>query len=469
MGEHIYYLSLAHLAKLIKTKEISPVEITKECLNRIENLKGKLNSFITVLHDNALKEAKKAEEEILNGHYRGTLHGIPYTLKDLFFTKGIRTTMGSKIYDSYTPAYNSTIGDKLAEAGAILLGKTNMHPFAYGMTGENPEYGHSRNPWNEQLITGGSSSGSASAVAAGECVFSIGSDTGGSIRLPASLCGIVGFKPTYGLVSKHGAAALSWSQDHAGPMARSVEDCAIVMNTIAGYDINDPGSILTNSADYTSILTGDIRGMKIGLPKEFSKQLVDSEVNNAVLQAINKLEELGAIIKDVSWPMLDKAMAIGNTIQMSEAISYHSDTVKNHGPEIYEPVRMRLHSGFFVSARDYLQAQRARVLYFRDSIKMMEDVDVVVSPCSPVPAIEIGTQECEIGGERKNVVALLSQYTRPFNLNGFPAISLPCGFSDKKLPIGLQIAGKPFAEKKVLQIAYAYEQSTDWSNRRPIA
>ena len=469
MKESIHYYSLMSLSKLIKSREISPVDITQMYLDRIESLEPKLHSYITVLRDNALKDAKKAESEILNGNYRGILHGIPYSIKDLFFTKGIRTTMGSKLYDSHIPGYSSTIVGKLEQAGAVLLGKNNLNIFAFGTTGLNPEYGEARNPWNEQLITGGSSSGSASAVVAGECVFSIGSDTGGSIRIPASLCGIVGFKPTYGLISKHGAFPHSWSLDHPGPMTRNVMDCAAVLNVIAGYDSNDPSSIHNKCADFTSNLNGDISGIKIGLPREMYALPVSGEVYNAIQQAINKFESMGAIVKEVSWPMFDKAMAIANTIKMPEVASYYGKLVKEHGSEIFEPVRMRLESGFFISACDYIQAQRARVLFIRNSLEMMEDVDAVLSPTTPVTAFKMDTDDtydCEIGGMTRNVVPLLTQYVAPFSLNAFPAISLICGFSDEGLPIGLQIAGKHREEEKVLQIAYAYEQAAGLNNIR---
>ena len=470
MKESIHHLSLVSLSKLIESREVSPVYITQTYLDRIESLEPKLHSYITVLRDNALKDAKKAESEILKGNYRGILHGIPYSIKDLFFTKGIRTTMGSKLYDSHIPDYNSTIVDKLEQAGAILLGKNNLNIFAFGTTGLNPDYGEARNPWNEQLITGGSSSGSASAVSAGECAFSIGSDTGGSIRIPASLCGIVGFKPTYGLISKNGAFPHSWSQDYPGPMTRNVMDCAAVLNVIAGYDQNDPCSIHNECTDFTSNLTGEISGIRIGLPREMYALPVSDEVYKVTQQAINKLESMGAIIKEVSWPMFDKATAIANTIKMPEVTSYYNKLVREHGSEIFEPVRMRLESGFFISACDYIQAQRARILFIRNSLEMMEEVDVLLSPTTPITAFKMDTDDthdCEIGGVTRNVVPLLTQYVVPFNLNGFPAISLISGFSDEGLPIGLQISGKHREEEKVLQIAYAYEQAAGLNNISP--
>jgi len=357
-------------------------------------------------------------------------------------------------FDSYIPSYDSAIVARLKQAGAIVLGKLNMHPLAYGVTGENSEYGDMHNPWNPELITGGSSGGSASAVAAGECAIAMGSDTGGSVRIPGALCGIVGLKPTYGLLSTHGLTALSWSQDHPGPLTRTVRDCVLAMNVLTG-------------GNYTTALNSEINGIRIGIPKEFEKLPIDAEVKNTVAKAIDRLQELGAVVTEVSWPLLGKSMAIANTIQMSEATAYHSDLIKTCGSKLEETMRLSLEAGFFISAHDYLQAQRARVLFVRESIKMMEAVDVIISPTTPVPAFKIGLKACEVGGAKKHVVSLLTQYVRPFNVNGFPAITVPCGYSQAGLPIGMQIAGRPFGEATVLQAAYAYEQNTDWGKRRP--
>jgi aspartyl-tRNA(Asn)/glutamyl-tRNA(Gln) amidotransferase subunit A len=466
-SKELYYLSAGHLSRLIREKEVSPVEVVEASLSRIQSLEPGLNSFITLLSDQALSAARKAEREIQAGRYRGPLHGIPVGLKDLFYVKGVRNTSGSRICDTFIPHYDSTVTARLKEAGAILLGKLNLHPFAYGVTGENEEYGPMHNPWNTRLITGGSSGGSGSAVASGECTLAAGTDTGGSIRIPAALCGLAGLKPTYGRVSRYGITALAWSQDHAGPMARTVEDCAIFMNAVAGYDPSDPATAGIPVPDYVKFLNGNASGLRIGVPKEFFESPLDSQVKQYVWRAIEKLAELGATVSEVSWPMFRESMAIASTIQMVEATAYHSKMIREEGPRIYPPARLRLEAGIFISGTDYVQAQRARTLFFQKSRDLLQEVDLLAGPTVPVPAFHLGASNVQIGDQKLNMVALLTQYTRPFNLNGFPAITVPCGFSDQGLPIGLQLAGRPFEEEKLMQAAYAYEQATEWHLRRP--
>jgi aspartyl-tRNA(Asn)/glutamyl-tRNA(Gln) amidotransferase subunit A len=466
-SKELCFLSAGQLARLIQKKEVSPVEVTNAHLSRIDALEPKLNSFITLLPDQAMAAARKAEKEIQSGRYLGPLHGIPFGLKDLFYAKGVRNTSGSKIFDHFIPNFDSTIALRLKEAGAVLLGKLNLHPFAYGTTGENEEYGHMHNPWNPALIAGGSSGGSASAVASGQCTLALGTDTGGSVRIPGALCGIVGFKPTYGRLSRYGLTALAWSQDHPGPMARTVEDCALVMNAVAGYDPNDPTSLSLPVPNFTKALTGQIKGLKVGVIKEFFEVPIESEVKESVWKAIDKLGELGAIVSEVSWPIYHYTMAIASIIQMAEATAYHSKLIRENASKIYPPVRIRLEAGIFISATDYIQAQRARILFYRQSLDLLKEVDLLAGPTVPVTAFPIGTPGVKLGDQKVNVVSLLTQYTRPFNLNGFPAITVPCGFSNEDLPIGLQLAGRPFDEETVLRVAHAYEQATEWHRRRP--
>ncbi len=461
------FLSAGQLSRLVRRKKVSPVEIVRACLSRIESVEPALNSFITLVPDQALSAARKAEKEILAGRLRGPLHGIPVAMKDLFHVKGMRTTSGSKIHDQFVPAEDSTVSAKLRQAGAIFLGKLNLHPFAYGVTGENDDYGPMHNPWNTAFITGGSSGGSGSAVASGQCPISLGTDTGGSIRIPGSFCGLAGLKPTYGRLSRYGITALAWSQDHAGPIARTVEDCALVMNAAAGYDPHDPTSVNLPVPDYTKSLKGDLRGLRIGMVREVFEAPAAPQVKDSVLKAIRKLGELGASIHEVSWPLYPYGMAIANTIQMVEATAYHKNLIREKGSQIYPPVRLRLEAGIFVSGTDYVQAQRARTLFYQKSIDLMKEVDLLAGPTLPVAAFEIGTTAVPLGDKEVNVVPLLTQYTRPFNLNGFPAMTVPCGFSDGGLPFGLQLAGRPFEEGKVLQAAHAYEQATEWHLKRP--
>ena len=337
----ICYTSAGDLSKLVQSKEISPVEIIEAHLSRIDETEPVLNSFITLLANEARTAARQAEKDIQAGRYKGPLHGIPVALKDLYNTGGVRTTSGSKIFDTFVPTEDCTVASKFQQAGAILLGKLNMHQFAYGPTGENPDYGHMHNPWNPDMVTGGSSGGSGSAAAAGQCTITTGSDTGGSIRIPAALCGIVGLKPTYGLVSRYGLTALSWSLDHPGPMTRTVEDTAITMNAIAGYDPKDIASAKVDIPDYTTALNRDVQGLRIGLVKEYFEAPLDPQVRKTVMDALGLLESMGAEVKEVSYPMFNESQAISSTVLMSEASAFHRDLLENEGHQLYEPVRQR--------------------------------------------------------------------------------------------------------------------------------
>ena len=461
------YSSAGELAKLIKSREVSTREVVEAHLERIEALEPALNSFITVMSDQARAAARQAELEINAGGYRGPLHGVPLGLKDLYYVRGIRNTSGSRIFDDFVPDFDCTVANRFRRAGAILMGKLNLHQFAFGPTGENPDYGNMHNPWNTDCIPGGSSGGSGSAAAAGQCTLTMGSDTGGSIRIPSALCGLAGLKPTYGRVSRHGISVLSWSLDHPGPMCRTVEDCALVMNALAGYDPKDPASANVPVPDYTQALTGDIRGLRIGIPKEYFEAPVDPQVEQAVRKAIEQLAEMGAIVTEVSMPMFHQTAPISTTILYSEATAYHRNLVLSKGSQYAAPVRLRVESGFFISGEQYLRAQQARALFTNQTRELLNEVDLLVGPMEPITAHPIGATEVQIGDKTVGSVPALTQYTRPFNLNGFPAMTVPCGFSDEGLPIGLQLAGRPFDESTVLQAGYAYEQNTEWHKRRP--
>ena len=463
----ICFASAAQLAPMIKSCEISPVEIVEAHLSRIRDTEPVLNSFITVLPDAAMTAARQAERDIRAGRYRGPLHGIPVGLKDLFNTGGVRTTSGSRIYDNYVPSQDCTVAARFREAGAILLGKLNMHQFAYGPTGENPDYGHMHNPWDPDRVSGGSSGGSGSATAAGQCTITTGSDTGGSIRIPAALCGIVGLKPTYGRVSRHGLTPLAWSMDHPGPMVRTVEDAAITMNVIAGHDPNDVASATLPVPDFTAALTGEVRGLRIGVPRQYMEAPLDPEVRQAINEALEQMEKMGADVVEVEFPEFDHAAAISTTMLMAEASACFRDLLASDGNRLYEPVRLRLEAGLFISAVDYLRAQQARAVFDRAARRLLEDVDLLAGPTEPVTAPPLLQQQVLAGEHEVGTVAALTQYTRPYNITGFPAISVPCGFSSEGLPIGLQVAGRPFDEETVLRAAHAYEQSTNWHTRRP--
>ncbi|MBM3943275.1 MAG: Asp-tRNA(Asn)/Glu-tRNA(Gln) amidotransferase GatCAB subunit A [SAR202 cluster bacterium] len=455
------------MGRLVKSRQLSPVEIVNACLERIEATEPVLNSFITLLPERARAAARQAEAEIQRGYYRGPLHGIPVGLKDLFHTAGVRTTSGSRIFDTFVPAQDCTVAARLAQAGAILLGKLNMHQFAYGPTGENADYGHMHNPWDPERYAGGSSGGSGSAAAAGQCPITLGSDTGGSIRIPAALCGIVGLKPTYGLVSRHGLTPLAWSLDHPGPMTRAVEDAALTLQVIAGHDPQDAASAQIAVPDYAASLTGNVSGLRIGVVKEFFEAPVDPDVARAVQDAVSLLGELGATVSQVSLPMFRLSQAISNAILMPEATAYHRELLQKEGHKLYPPVRLRMEAGLFISATDYLKAQQARRHFNAQVASLLREVDLLAGPAVPVPAPPLLTNQVEIGGQKVGATAALTQYTRPYNVSGTPAISVPCGFSQEGLPIGLQLAGRPFDEPTVLRAAHAYEQATSWHQRRP--
>ncbi len=466
-GLGLCYMSAGQLSGLIRDKEVSPVEVVDAHLARIEATEPTLNSFITLLPEQAREVARRAESQIQAGNYRGPLHGIPVGLKDLFNTAGVRTTSGSRIFDTFVPAEDCTVAARFQRAGAILLGKLNMHQFAYGPTGENFDYGHMHNPWNPELVTGGSSGGSGSAAAAGQCTITMGSDTGGSVRIPAALCGIVGLKPTYGLVSRAGLTPLSWCLDHPGPMVRTVEDAALTMNVIAGHDPKDVATTVREIPDYTTALAGSVEGLRIGLPREYFDAPLDAEVEAAVRAAVAHLEELGATVTEVSLPMFKDSQAISGAILMAEASAYHRELLARDGDKLTPSVRLRLEAGLFVTAADYLKAQQARARFNQEMARLFQDVDLLAGPAEPVTAPPILASEMVIGDRTVGTTGALTQYTRPYNISGTPAISVPCGFSEAGMPIGLQLAGKPFDELTVLRAAHAYEQTTDWHRRRP--
>ncbi len=458
-------LSASELSRLIKDREVSCVEVTRAHLDRCETLEPVLNSFITFMPETALEAARRADDEMEAGQYRGPLHGIPIGLKDLFYVKGVKNTSGVRIYDGFTPDYDSDVAARFQAAGAVLLGKLNLHPLAYGPQGENPDYGDMHNPWDTSRIAGGSSGGSGSATASGQCALAMGTDTGGSVRIPSSLCGLVGLKPTYGRLSLHGVTPLSWSLDHPGPMARTVEDCALAMNALTGHN---PARLTSPAApDYTAGLTEGIRGLRVGVVKEFFEEPLDRQVESAVRSAVKTLEDLGADVREVSWPIHRHSMSISTTILMAESAAYHRKVLAAHGPELPPAVRLRLEAGFFVSAADYVEAQRARTLFVEETRRVFQDLDILAGPTLPITAHEIGAAEVRIGDVTIGSTPALTQYTRPFNLNGCPAVTVPCGFSEGGLPIGLQLAGRPFEEGTALRAAYAYEHATDWHKRRP--
>jgi aspartyl-tRNA(Asn)/glutamyl-tRNA(Gln) amidotransferase subunit A len=461
------YASIAELAALYKRKAVSPVEVTRAVLDRIEAVDPDLRAYITVLRGPALEAARRAERAIRAGRPLGPLHGVPISLKDLFATRGVLTTNGAKLTAEHVPDRDSTVAARLAAAGAILIGKANLHEFAFGPTGVNPHYGAARNPWDRARVPGGSSSGSAAAVAAGLCHGSMGTDTGGSVRIPAALCGIVGLKPTYGRVSRAGVTTLSWSLDHPGPMTRTVRDAALMLQAIAGYDPADPASSRGRVPRYSRLLGGDLKGVRVGLPTDYFRDLVDPEVEAAVQAAAGVLRGLGARLVEVSLPHFQYAPAISLVILSAEATAYHEPYLRSRPGDYGDDVRERLRLGHVLTATQYLNAQRARACLLDDTRAAFRRVDAILSATAPIAAPALDQTSIQWPARREDVRSALPRLTRPWNLTGLPAISVPCGFAAGGLPVGLQIAGRPFDEPTVLRIAHAYEQATEWHTRRP--
>lgn len=465
--ERLCFLTIGELSNLIKRKEVSPVEVTDSVLKRIDAVNPRINAYITILRDEAQAAAQETEKTILAGKYLGPLHGIPIALKDLFLTKGIRTTCGSKILADYVPDENATVVERLNEAGAILLGKLNMHEFARGSTSNNPYYGPVRNPWSRDMVPGGSSGGSSAGVAASLCPGSVGTDTGGSVRNPASLCGIVGLKPTFGRISRYGVLPLSWSFDHVGPITKNVEDTALIMNVIAGWDPKDPGSSRLPVPDYTQALVASVKGLKIGICREQLWDAADAEVRLVAEKAIAVLEKLGAHVEEILLPHLKYLATVYNCIRSPEAACYHETYLETRPDDYGDDVRNVLEMGKLIRATDYVKAQRVRRIIIQEFQAAFRKVDVIVGPTAPVTAFKIGTNTVRINGKVVDIRNVTSQLTRPFNVTGQPAISIPCGFASDGLPVGLQIAGKAFAEETVLRVAYTYEANTEWHKRKP--
>ena len=462
-SSNLYHLTIGQASELLRTQQLSPVELVRAFLDRIKATDGQLHSYLLVLEEQGLADARVAEAEIQRGEYKGPMHGIPFALKDLYDTAGVRTTSGSRVDIDRVPSEDATTTARLKAAGGILLGKLAMHEFALGGPDFTTPFEPARNPWNTAHVTGGSSSGSGSAVAAGQCMGALGSCTGGSIRGPASLCGIVGLKATYGRVSRAGVVTLSWSQDHCGPMTWTVEDTAYMLQAIAGYDPKDPTTSRAPVPDYSLSLREDIRGVKIGVPRHFffsNEPGVNQEVVSIVDRQLGVLEELGAELVEVTIPSLEYVRPANVVIMLTEAYAYHEPNLKSRPHEFGEMVRARFRIGGMLSASDYVQAQRTRKLVKREVAQTLEQVDLLVSPTMTQPAAAFE------GYDSASTVRGPS-FTAPYNLTGLPAISIPCGFTEAGLPVGMQLAGKPFDEPGVIRAAYTYEQHARWFDRRP--
>jgi aspartyl-tRNA(Asn)/glutamyl-tRNA(Gln) amidotransferase subunit A len=461
---HPYELTLAEAAEQIRARQLSPVELTESVLDRIDAVEDRISAFATVTGDAARESAKQAEAEIAAGDYRGPLHGIPVGIKDLYETAGIPTTSSSAVRAEYVPEHDSAVVEKLTAAGAVMVGKTHTHEFAYGAVTPT-----TRNPWNLERIPGGSSGGSGAAVAAGECLVGMGSDTGGSIRIPASVCGTVGLKPTYGRVSRRGVASLSWSLDHVGPLTRTVRDAALVMNAIAGYDRHDPASVDVPVPDHAAGLEAGVAGMTVGVPVNYFTDRVDTEVALAHTAAVEVLRGLGAEVREVTVPFAEYILPTEWGLMMPEASAYHQRMLRQKAGLYTPEVRLYLEAGEFVFATDYIKALRARTAIQQAWREMFPQIDVLVAPTLTTVALPVDDAVVRWpDGSTEAATETYVRFSAPANVTGLPSLTVPCGFSSEHLPIGIQIMGKPFAEEAVLIVGQAYESATDWTNRCPL-
>lgn len=453
-------LTLAQTRAALDANEISATELTEFYLARIARYDPKLNSFITVTSDLAREQAARADTGRTTGAAPGAMRGIPLALKDLYDLKGVRTTAGSKILKDNVATADATVTTRLKTEEAVILGKNNMHEFAFGVTNENVHYGNACNPWNVENITGGSSGGGAAAVAARLCLGALGSDTGGSIRIPASLCGISGLKPTYGRVSLRGVVPLSWSNDHAGPLAQTAEDCALILNAIAGYDAGDPACVNVPTQDYAAGLGDSLRGVRFAALRGYFEDEVDAEILSAVRDAEKVLEGMGAVCVEKELPHAAEMFDANRLTLRVEAAAYHREWLATRANEYGEDVLTRLSSFAQIRADEYALAMRKRVELRRVLDVFFDDIGFIVTPTTRVVAPRQG-------GDAVTMAQHLTAFTAPFDVTGVPAISIPCGFTRAGLPIGMQLVGRAWDEARVLQAAHQYQIETDWHARVP--
>jgi aspartyl-tRNA(Asn)/glutamyl-tRNA(Gln) amidotransferase subunit A len=456
--------SLDTLARRIRSGQLSPVELVRHYLERIARHDGALHAFIEVHARQALDEATVAEQAIRDGHYRGALHGLPYGLKDNFHVLGRVTTAGSAT--GVVATEEASVVARLRRAGAILIGKTSLHELAFGPLGTNPHYGDVRNPWRGDRHSGGSSSGSAAAVAAGFCAFALGTDTTGSIRIPASFCGTVGLKPTYGLVSRAGVVPLAWTLDHVGVICHSVIDAATVLSAIAGPDERDPTTVSRAVPSYSSAACGDVSNLRIGVISDYVTAS-STEVAAHFNRAIDRLRDLGAVVEKVAIPEAASTAAAAAAIVYAEALACHRDLVETRGDRLAGDVRERFSLARCVTGVDYVNAQRLRTLLIERCRDLFARFDVLASPTEPVTAPPFAEETIAVGGEVATKASVVTRFTRLFNLTGHPAMTLPCGFSDEGLPVGLQLVADHHAEAMLFRVGAAYQQATDWHHRIP--
>lgn len=450
------FLSAAKLGPLIQSRKLSPVELTKHTLNRIETIDPILHTYITPLPELALRQARDAEDNIMRGKYYGPLHGIPIGIKDNYYTKGIRTTVGSKLFADFIPNENATTVEKLLGAGAIMLGKQNMHELAAGSTGTNPYFGTTRNPWDNNYMPGGSSGGGTASLAAGLATLATGTDTFGSIRLPAAMCGVYGLKPTYGLVSTHGIFPSAWSLDTAGPMARSVSDLAFMLHYMAGYDPYDPASLNIPIPNYMEDLNKGIKGLKIGIPTYYLEGL-DTDVEKLFQHVIATLRSSGAEIKEIVIPELTMGMFAGYATVTGEASALHHKWLQTNSDDYSTDIRTFFLAGALTNTPQYIQAQQARRKMVEAFDKVLQDVDILLGPTIPITTPTFNKNWIE---QNLDVIKRCLPFTAPINLTGVPSLSVPMGLDRRGLPVGMQFIGKHLSEKLLFQVGNAWE-STD--------
>lgn len=466
MTKQLAEKSIGELAPLLESKEVSPVEVTEAVLKQVETYNEQTNAYIRVDAEDAQTSAKIAESEIMKGNYKGKLHGIPMALKDIFYVKDKVVTMGSKIHKDFIPGYSATVVEKLTEAGVIFTGTLNMHEYAWGGTNNNPHFGPCRNPWDLEKIPGGSSGGSGAAVAADMTIASLGTDTGGSIRIPSAVCGIVGLKPTHGRVSKHGVFPLSWSLDHAGPMTKTVTDAAILLECIAGFDPKDPTTIDKPLASYTTGLSEDLKGMVIGVEEDFYLTNLQPGVQELFDKAIDTLKTLGAEIKPIKIPSLKNAHYAEMITVLAEASAIHHTNLKSRPEDFGKDVRLSLELGELPSAVEYVQAQQIRYKIKQEFQEIFQTVDTILAPTLPFTAPKIGQEITIINNQELKVSDELIRLQSPANLTGLPSISVPCGLSEN-MPVGIQFIGNAFDEHMIIKAAYAFECTNPMEGRKP--
>lgn len=452
------------IAASVQGRKRPALEFADESLALADQFQDKYRTFIRITPELAREQARQVDERVGRGD-RLPLAGVPFAVKDLFHVKGHPSTYGSRVFAEFAQQSTATCVQRLIDAGGVLIGKLNLHECAFGFTGANPHFGDCRNPWDPERIPGGSSSGSGAALALGICPLTLGSDTGGSIRLPAALCGVTGLKPTYGRVSRSGGYPLSWTMDHVGPMTRTAADAALALQILAGRDEADESSSRRAVPDYAAELTARIRGLRIGVMHAWFLEGLDAEVAAAVMEALDKLRALGAIVVEVDLPRLDEAVGAHRAIIFPEASAFHQPYLETRPGQYGDDIRPLLLGGQFLSAVNYLQALRLRRVIRREWQEAFDGIDALLTPTSPIPAPKFSATTASLPGGEKPLVRAFLDLTLPFNLTGHPALAIPCGFTKTGLPIGMQLVGKPWSEGTLLRIAHQYQQETQWHKR----